>query len=67
MKVICNGYAKTPTEFYYLETGALPFGSTIASRRIMYHHNIISREEKELVRRVYETQKGKPTKVDFLN
>ena len=66
MRVICNGHAKTPTEFYYLETGALPLENIVASRRIMYHHNIISRDKNELVRRVYEAQKGDPTKGDFI-
>ena len=45
MRVICNGHSKTPTEFYFLETGALPLENIIASRRIMYHHNIISRDK----------------------
>ena len=40
MKIICDGHSKTPTEFLYLETGATPLKDIVASRRIMYLHNI---------------------------
>jgi hypothetical protein len=32
----------------------------------MYLHNILSREESELVKRVYQAQRDKPTKGDFV-
>lgn len=66
MRIICNGHAKTPIEFYYLETGATPLKQIISSRRIMYLHNILSREDSELVKRVYVTQRDNPTSGDFV-
>ena len=66
MKVICDGHSKTPTEFYYLETGATPLMNIISSRRIMFLHNILRRNKEELVKRVYEAQKQIPTKGDFI-
>ena len=67
LRVICNGHAKTATEFLYLETATLPLKYIIASRRIMYLHNVLSREEGELVKRVYKAQKENTTTGDFVD
>ena len=66
LKVICNGHAKTATEFLYLETASLPLKYIIASRRIMYLHNILTREDGELVKRIYKAQKENTSKGDFV-
>ena len=58
MRVICNNaHSKTPKEFLYRETAAHPLKYILSSRRIMYLLNILSRDKKELVKRVYEVQK----------
>ena len=50
----------------YLEAGAIPIRFIIASRRLIYHHNILKREEKELIKRIYKEQKKNPSKGDFV-
>ena len=57
MRFICNGHAKIAVEFLYLESGSLPLKNIIASRRIMYLHHLLSRDDKELIKRVYKAQK----------
>ena len=67
MRVIChNAHSKTPVEFLYLETAAQPLKNVISSRRIMYLHNILSRNSDELVKRVFDAQKNNPTQGDFI-
>ena len=66
MRVICNGHAKTPLEFMYMETAAQPLKYYIASRRIMYLHNILNKSSNELIHRVYLAQRDNPTKGDFV-
>ena len=67
MRVICNNaHSKTPVEFLYLESATHPLKYILASRRIMYLHNILSKDKEELVRRVYEVQKNYPTPGDFI-
>ena len=58
MNVICAGHAKTASEFYYLETGTIPLKYLIASRRILYLKNILSRSDEELIKRVYTAQRS---------
>ena len=41
LRYICKYHAKTPIEFLYLETGALPISYIIASRRMNYLHTIL--------------------------
>ena len=65
LRSICQAHAKTPIEFIYLETGCVPLRYVISSRRLMYLHHIVHREDKELIKRVYDAQKTNPTKGDF--
>ena len=65
LRYICEAHAKTPTEFLFLETGSLPLSYIIRSRRMIYLQNILKRDEGELVRRVYNAQKKKPTVGDY--
>ena len=65
LRTICKAHAKTPVEFLYLETGCVPLRYVIASRRLKYLHHIINREDKELIKRVYNAQKTTPSKGDF--
>jgi len=66
LRTICKAHSKTPIEFLYLETGCMPLRYVISSRRIMYLYHILRREDKELVRRVFDAQKKSPTKGDFV-
>ena len=66
MKTIFNGHYKTQIEFYYLERGTKPLKQRLASRRIIYLQHILGREDGELVKRVFITQRDNPTSGDFV-
>ena len=61
-----SAHAKTPLEFLYLESGAIPIRFLISSRRMIYLQHILKRKEGELVKKVYEAQAENPTKGDFV-
>ena len=60
-----KAHSKTPKECLYLETGSMPIKFIIKQRRLMYWHHILSRENNELISRVYYAQKKKPIKDDW--
>ena len=60
-----NGHSKTPTEAYYLELGILPIKYIIKSRRIMFLHYILSRDENDLLAKFFEAQNLRPGKNDW--
>ena len=55
----------TTSELLYLETGTVPIKWVIAQRRINFLKHIISRNENELLRKIYSAQKEKPSQGDF--
>ena len=65
MHEIISGHSKVPTEFLYLEMGALPISNVLISRRLNYLKHILDRPDKELIKRVYQEQKENPTKGDW--
>ena len=67
MKIICDEHAKTASEFYYLETSAIPLKFLISSCRIIYLKEILSRNGGELIKRVYTAQRDNPKKGDFID
>ena len=66
LRSIFKGQAKTPLEFLHLETGTLPIKYIIAMRRIMYHRDIVSRNDTELVKKIYMAQKENPMKYEWI-
>ena len=66
LRALVKAHSKTALEFLYLESGAFPIRFIISSRRLLYHHNILRREETELVKRIYLEQTKNPTKGDFV-
>ena len=66
LRSIFKAHSKTPKEFLHLETGTKPIRFIIASRRLNYFHNIIKRSNNELTKQVYEAQKLKTTKGDWV-
>lgn len=65
MRTILKAHSKVPTELLYLETGTIPVEFVITSRRVNYLHNILRRDDEELVARVYSVQKRKQGKGDW--
>ena len=56
---VFDAHSKTGLEWLYLDAGKLNLGSLIQIRRLMYLWHILSRDESELIRRVYETKSCK--------
>ena len=65
LRGILKAHRKTPSEFLYLETGTLPIRFIMAQRRINYLKHILSRNDEELIKKVYLAQKDNPTSGDF--
>ena len=55
----------TPNELLYLETGCIPLNEIIKCRRINYLHDLLTRNENELVVRFYKAQLRNPSKGDW--
>ena len=65
LRGVLGAHPKIPLEALYLETKSIPIRFIVASRRIMYLHAILQRDDNEMVRRVYEAQKNDPSPGDF--
>ena len=67
LRSIFKAQGKTPLEFLHLETGTVPIRFVMASRRINYLHNILTKNENELILKVYQAQKRRNSKGDWCN
>ena len=56
----------TPIESYYLETSTIPVRFVLIGRRLMYLWTLLQKSDKELARKVFETQKRFPVKNDWV-
>ena len=65
LRRLLQAHPKIPLEALYLETKSIPILFILASRRIMYLHNILQKDPKEMVRKIYEVQKDDATSGDF--
>ena len=52
-----NAHSKTSLEWLYADTGKLNLWSLTQIRRLMYLWHILSRDENELIHRIYSAQK----------
>ena len=66
MRFIIGPHSKVPSEIMYLETSAIPLRHVILIRRMVYFQTLITREDGELTKKVYETQKINPSKGDWI-
>ena len=66
LQYICQAHAKTPTEFFFLETAAIQIKNIISSRRMNYLYELPKRDDTDLVKRVFYTQNENPSKGDFI-
>ena len=62
---ILKAHSKTPIEAIYLELGVIPLRFHLMKKRIMYYHDILNREEKEITKQVVLEQKKWCGKGDF--
>ena len=65
MRTILSAHAKTPIEFLYLETGAIPAKCVISSRRLNYLKHIHMKEDHELLKRVFQAQRNDSKRGDW--
>ena len=65
MRKIFNAHSKTASELFYLETGKIPLRFVIYKRRLMYLWQILTRNENELIHKVYSVQSLQTTKGDW--
>ena len=65
LRKVMKANVKTAKESFYLETGCLPVRFVIAKRRLMFLWNILKRDKKELIRKVYEAQKNDGIESDW--
>ena len=49
---ILSAHSKTPIESIYLELGVVPFSFKLMSRRIMYYHSVMHRDDNELTKKM---------------
>ena len=62
---LTGGHRKSALEFNHLETGTLKLRHILTYRRLMFHHDILTRDDQETIRKVYMKQKEDPLKGDW--
>ena len=65
LKCLTIGHSKKPIPALSSELGVQPLRFILASRRILYLHTIVTRDQKELTNKVYKAQVEDPTDGDF--
>ena len=65
LRGLVNGHAKMGIPGIYLELGQEPLRFVLATRRIMYLHTLMNRDETEVTKQTYLAQKADPLKGDF--
>ena len=65
LRGILKAHSKTPKEFLHFETGTIPLRWIMTQRRINYMNHILSKDDDELIKKVFLAQKETPTQGDF--
>ena len=65
LRGLTGSHAKTVSEFLYIELGVLKVRHILTYRRLMYHHHIITREDHETIKKIYNKQASSPLKGDW--
>ena len=58
--------SSTPSELLYLELGCIPLVEIVKSRRLMFLHYLLTRNENELLSQFFKAQCENPTKGDWV-
>ena len=66
LRTILKAHSKTPKEFLYLETGAVPLRWIFAQRRIIFLKHIMEKHDEELIKKVFLAQMEHPNQGDFV-
>ena len=65
LKSLVNGHSKTPVIFHHLETGTLKLRHILMQNRLLYHQHILTRDDSETIKKIYNKQKEDSTKGDW--
>ena len=65
LRGLLGSHSKTVSCFLFLELGILKFRHILAMRRLIYHHHIITRDDKETIKKIYFKQKETNLKGDW--
>ena len=63
---VFGSLVSTPTESYFIETNTIPIRFILMSRRLMYYWNILQKDDTELVKKFFRTQKLIVSKNDWI-
>ena len=66
LRKIVNGHSKTALEAFYLEFAVYPIKFQMVIRRLMFLWHVLHRDTSELIRKIYEMQKLKSCKGDWV-
>ena len=66
LRQLTGGHCKSPSEFNHLETSTLKLRHILSYRRLMFHHEIVSREDNETIKKIYIKQKEDKTRGDWI-
>ena len=62
---LVSGHSKCAGEFTHMELGTLKLRHILTKNRLMFHHHLLSLDENETLRKIYEKQKINKTKGDW--
>ena len=65
LKSLAKGHSKTPVIFHHLETVTLKLRHILMKNRLLYHYHIITRDDKETLKKIYNKQKEDSIKGDW--
>ena len=65
LKSLVQGHSKTAVIFHHLETGTLKLRHILMKNRLLYHHHIVSRDDTETIKKIYNKQKQGYIKGDW--
>ena len=65
LRKIMNAHSKTASEALFLELGKYPLRFVLSKRRLMYLWHVLQRDNKELIRKIYDSQKLETNKGDW--
>ena len=66
LRLLTGGHVKCPSEFLHLETKTWKLRHHLSYLRLIYHHHILTRDNKETIQKIYQKQNETNTKGDWL-
>ena len=67
LRLITGAQAKVPVEMLFLETSQVPVKDIISVRRLLYLHEVLTRQPSELIYQIYIAMRESPIKDDWIH